>query len=455
MLGPIFAGCNLLHGKLVAVLANNQIRDNGTGVKSALDSASSCAASITLILRNNSVTALPSGLLEFIGSAARACGFLQCTLVDAWLHLDVSFNPLATVDQQVLTGAIWPVRMYLRTTVAMIGLDVSSSTVPLDFPESLDLFSIPWAPSNDDGTNGSLEVILSNNSGVPITVVRALSVGTNAPGSLSVGLAGNGYTEIGPLDFAGSVATHLDLSNNAITSVADNAFVYNFFLRSLDLSHNQVTVLSTTFFSNLPAMERLVVASNQLVALPLTNNHISQIADAVDNPLQCAGYGATAFGCFCPHTHQLGADFCGYVRCTPVSTTDGCDNGTLFNRSDCSAAPWSTCVSGEISGQFYHDGSFGDITNCDVEFSAVQKKAYEVQPPLYNQHGTATSNRLCGVCSACPEGYSTAPCSPTADVVCSRELSVGDIAAIVLAVLLLGIGATFFALYGRSQKKRR
>lgn len=63
--------------------------------------------------------------------------------------------------------------------------------------------------------------------------MNAFGVNPQSPASVILNLANNGYNSIRTRDFGQSTATSIDLSRNGITAIADDAFIYNFALRSL------------------------------------------------------------------------------------------------------------------------------------------------------------------------------------------------------------------------------
>ena len=176
---------------------------------------------------------------------------------------------------------------------------------------------------------------------------------------------------------------------------------------------------------------------------------------ASNNPLQCSVYGPTASDCRCERgmTHST---FCGYSRCIGNASVGGCLREQLFNATDCSAAPWSTCVTEKVRGQYFADGSFHALTVCSAYSDVVGARSYEIRTPLKNQHGTITSDRLCSICSVCPSGYDTIRCTATADTRCVRpaRLSVGAIVAIVLSVVVLSAVAIAAFLAGRRRSRQ-
>lgn len=156
-----------------------------------------------------------------------------------------------------------------------------------------------------------------------------------------------------------------------MTFIAGDAFNYSFFLKHLILSHNNLTLLSQTFLDNTPTLNILKIDHNDIRAIPQLRNHISSSLHANGNPLSCAQYGPVMSGCQCrTGGGLLLGDFCGYMRCT--STIDGCPPNLIFNSSNCSAAPWSSCVTGsDVLGQQFYSTSlraFLPVTHCATSY---------------------------------------------------------------------------------------
>eukprot|EP00035_Acanthoeca_spectabilis_P017699 m.371925 g.371925 ORF g.371925 m.371925 type:complete len:602 (+) comp16686_c1_seq8:1793-3598(+) len=224
-------------------------------------------------------------------------------------------------------------------------------------------------------------------------------------------------------------------------------------LKEIDLSWNRLTVLPIPFLNNLPALGiGLRIDHNALVAFPATNNHIATSDRIGFNQVQCNTYGPTATGCDCLDGFHV-STFSGYIRCT--RTFSGCPQGTLWNDEDESNAPWSTCVNGSVSGHYFVNNTFLPITECSTYLASTGKQAYEVQSPGLNADGTATSDRLCSLCSTCPSGYHATPCTSKSDTKCTQLLSPAAIAAIVLSIILLLVVGMLGAGYGRTQKQQR
>jgi hypothetical protein len=279
-----------------------------------------------------------------------------------------------------------------------LGIDFSHTTAPLPTPtEPFNLDdSFLWGLSG-----ATLVVNFSNTSVQPAVVAFLSSLGTAA---LQVGLSRNGYTSLAALAFQGSMAVSIDLSHNRITEMSRDAFSYNFDLKTLILSHNLLTAITATQMASTPALLNLHVDHNRVLAMPeLGNYHVSSASDAADNPLTCRVYGPLALDCVCTAGYTVQV-FCGYVRCVPVEASDGCSSAAIANISDCSLAPWTACVepASVPVDQFYNAAtrSFESVAQCANAFGQADRSlaAYEFRRP------SASSNRLCSICSTCPSG---------------------------------------------------
>ena len=201
-------------------------------------------------------------------------------------------------------------------------------------------------------------------------------------------------TQVAPFSF-GSNVTSLNLSHNAITSFSPMNFDnYSFLLQSMDVSYNNLTVLSIELLSTIPGLNRLDAGHNGILAIPMASNHITRQKSMEGNVVTCASFGPEVTGCSCNNGYTL-TTHCGYVRCTP--TSNGCEARTEYNSSDCSRAPWSSCVSLDDvpQGQYYDvdQQAFRQLTVCATEF--VDAKVRPPQPlPAYEFTApTITSNR--------------------------------------------------------------
>ena len=176
---------------------------------------------------------------------------------------------------------------------------------------------------------------------------------------------------------------------------------------------------------NTPGLSSLILNGNQIVALPQSSNHIAAASDAnEDNTLVCTQYGPTAKQCRCNESGYYlslssgSDDFCGYVRCTNT-TNGGCPSEAIWDQHNCSLKQWSVCVTSntDVTNEYYDTAfkTFTDLTVCNTTFPNPSRngtflRAYEAYSPRRNDRGIATSDRLCSICSNCPEGFDETPC---------------------------------------------
>lgn len=321
-------------GRLKLDLSNNSI--NGESLKTLVDSGQSCAANIDFDLSGNNVSFIPSKLLSYLASPAHSCMTVSCTPITATVNLDLSHNPITSIAPDAFSSEQPPANVLIGAAVSRLTIDLSSATRTFQLPP-LEFTDVSWKDNS-----GTLNLTLSGNPTIPLSVVAAVSRAHNRPQHIEVHLAGNGYTALQSGIFRDSLAETIDLSNNAITAVADGAFSYNFNLVSLDLSGNDLSVVTVGFLSALPALQRFTIDNNSLIAIPTINNHIASIDSSAINPLICGTYGPVAENCSCPAGLLLDSSFCGYARCTDPLFT--CPHGQTVDLSRCDNAPWSTCV---------------------------------------------------------------------------------------------------------------
>ena len=399
-------------------LAHNWI--DAEGLRSAvarLGDGNEHAGTTTIDISYNNVTIIPAYLFELINAPPS-------------LVINVSHNPLEAIHPLAFSSTVPDVfqEPFCTATVFQVTLDVSYSTAgPLQTPPVFNFDWVCWGINyitsvGASTSQGSFTIDMAA-TGVNFSVVKVLSSmvtntinpGANPlPPTLEVNLGFNNYTAILPGAFNGSYATLIDLSNNRITAVSGTAFDLSLSLQTLNLSNNELTMINAETMARTPVLRVLDIHNNsRLWALLSTGNHLFETTSATENILQCATYSPHATGCNCSEGYVF-SEMCGYVRCTPQDLPHGCPSGTVVNSTDCSLAPESTCVVGAVSGQYFNAdiNTFLPISNCHTEFSnpnvqGSQYLAYEVVPPFENAHGTATSNRLCSVCSTCPEGYDT------------------------------------------------
>eukprot|EP00037_Helgoeca_nana_P026214 m.294691 g.294691 ORF g.294691 m.294691 type:complete len:635 (+) comp27166_c2_seq17:1399-3303(+) len=426
----------------------------------------------------------------------------------------MSYNPLAIVESDVFGRC--------GGGITNVDIDISFPTAGrLRFPVKVVSFSFTPISVRP----GSTLVIRAVGSGANASVITAFGqyldppsrdctassvVTTSCTGgcgptcNLTLDFSGNNFSAVSVAALINASVTKLVLSRNNLTQIATDGALgieRNTRLRQLDLSHNLLTVIPMDLVDSLAALETLVIDNNRLLVLPQRTIGIA-LADAVHNTVRCGVYSPVAAECTC--TPPLHASLhCGYVRCTP--TADGCPPGSIFNSSNCAAAPQSQCITGAVRGMYYSAvaGVFLPVTDCTTAYPGLP--AYQVT------RSTATSNRHCSICATCPTGYTvSSPCTPTSDTACTlhcasspfdgataftfREqsspsaldgvcapcstcasgfdvtpctptsntkcvrpghLSTGAVAAIVLSVVILAVGATGCAIYGRAQYRRR
>eukprot|EP00037_Helgoeca_nana_P023872 m.248964 g.248964 ORF g.248964 m.248964 type:complete len:1003 (+) comp26476_c1_seq17:3-3011(+) len=397
------------------------------GLATAMQSYREGTALLTLIFRDNNITELPAQLFDGMG---------RDTPIGLSIIVDVSSNPISMLSTASFSGAslLQSVTILLSNTTAH---SLAIPTTPFVYT------GIEW-----DAANGGALRLFFGNTSVDMAIVRALSSGANLPETLEVNLMNNDFRYIPPGAFHGSRATAIDLSSNAITWVSPDAFDYTLDLRTLALSNNRLTVINAGLMSNVPALASLIFNDNLVWAVPLTSNHVGERTAANSNVLACAAFGPMLSGCACPRGLVF-STHCGYGRC--LSTMDGCGVGLLFNNRSCAAAPSSTCIASCAVGQYYSAGlqECVAVTQCSTAFR--QGSTTQFQKAYQFDDVTATSDRQCSICSTCPVGYDTVPCTAMVNAQCTKlsKLGAGDVAAIVMSTVLLMAAAAAGVLYGR------
>jgi Leucine-rich repeat (LRR) protein len=431
-LGSIFnslAGTSDLN--CIVYLSNNQI--DGESLKTALSSLTGTLAQVGLYLDHNNVTSVPGQLFSGVGTLLPG-GYLTL------LYVDLQYNPIASVNSSAFTARNGTYAL-LGNVVFILDNPCTAEPIQIDGPLEFDGVDWPYNPLSGD-TEGSFTISLCNTS-VNVSMAKTLGF-NNPPGTLNVMLRNNRYTAIPSGAFAGTAVSSIDLSYNAITSVAQDAFTYNFNVTTLDLSNNQLGVLPTETLNTLPALRSFHISSNSIWAIQQTNTHLSSVENAFGNIIQCSAFGANTTGCACRPGYILSQN-CGYWRCT--LEPDGCSSGSIFNSRDCSNAPWSQCVSqNDFPAHQYYDTNaqaFLPLTDCNSAFPGVALPSYQVLSP------TSTTNRICSICATCPKGFKTVPCTDGTNTRCIQELSPGETAAIVVGVLVPTFGFVIALLYIR------
>jgi hypothetical protein len=355
-LGPIFD--DLEGGGSVRIdFSYNQLTEQA--LTAALGSFTNSKGLLQLNFSGNRITRLPpnmvAGLADLAHSPANVAIWMQS-------------NPIVGIDPTAFSGA--PMRV---ANIQSLTLDMSNPTNgTLRVPASLAFELVNWGLSQDVRyalAPAKLSLLLGN-TGVDMSIVGMLGHVQNAPPELNIDLSGNGYTIVPPGMFRFSRATSINMSHNNITHIASDAFKYNLDLQSLDVRHNQLTVINAVLMSNTPTVSSLFTGTNYIWALPLTNNHIAHASDATENQIACSSYGPNVTNCTCTAPLHL-STHCGYIRCMP--SEDGCPVDQLFNSSDCSMSPRSACVvPSQVSPQLFYSQSlqlFLPVTNCTSAYA--------------------------------------------------------------------------------------
>eukprot|EP00040_Diaphanoeca_grandis_P036769 m.236184 g.236184 ORF g.236184 m.236184 type:complete len:1287 (+) comp33678_c0_seq1:280-4140(+) len=402
--------------RCVINLSNNNL--DGYSLKRALNSFTSGATTLTIILTHNNVTIIPEDLLAEVASFSATF---------ATITLNISYNPISTIT---------PTSFSFSEDfgfLAFVFVDMSHSTDIITFPDTIEL---PSGYFWDDKTGGSLTLNFDSTN-IDLGIINAFN-GVEGPEFLKLVLSNNGYEYLPSDVYLTSKVNALDLSHNKITAIAADAFSYSLLLTSMTLAHNELTVLQAGVMVNLPFVV-LNAVDNQIWAITETGNHFTKVTDAEDNVLVCDSYGPELDGCRCQNNLTY-STHCGYGRC--LETLSGCGAESLiYNKNDCSHAPNSACLRQCPDVHDYYDvvKQFCiTATNCTTAFPNSDKKGGDTFTKAYEvRNSSATSDRLCSICSTCPSDYHTVPCTPTSNAQCTQTLSGAAIAAIVLVAILL------------------
>eukprot|EP00040_Diaphanoeca_grandis_P025298 m.139913 g.139913 ORF g.139913 m.139913 type:complete len:982 (-) comp30090_c0_seq3:440-3385(-) len=399
-------------------------------LKSALTSYTRTAASLTLKLNSNRITQLPSDLFQNI-SLNEDYGVFNDIV------LDLSYNPITAISSTAFNGTAWLKNVLIDMSFCTNG--------PIVLPDTLYFIGVTW----DRERHGFLKLNFAATA-VSIHLLRAVTV-YNSPSQVELDLSFNNYTQVPAEAFKTTQLQLLNLSHNNITAVTSEAFEYTFNLQTLDLSHNNIAILEVELVNTFPILGTLDVSNNNIWAMPVTSNHISSPLQVKNNIIECDGYGPALRGCRCLDPTLTYNEHCGYGRCT--RTENGCAKDRLYVTS-CELAPFSQCLATCSQGEYYDTKAQTclAIDDCATIFEDRAKPgAYQTAYEVYN--ATVSSNRICSICSACPVGYHTSPCTPTSNSECDRSevLTDGDVASIVLSVIILAVGTAVGALFGFTQ----
>lgn len=415
--------------RLVVNCSNNNLNssaildaltDYTTGAGVLTKTNAPVTSDLTLDFSGNNCTELPDYFLHVAGLTGQ---------YNNRLALIMARNPIKYVSARMFQTA------FGRYSPALIGLSdlyisIAHPTAgAIEFPEQFNF-------TNVFSTSHTL-TFDATHTGTSINFVSAFKsfLPTGGAGcNLTLILADNNISEIGPHALVDAV-TVLDLSDNLITWISDDAFGYTFDLKSLLLSRNKLTVLNSELLDSTPALARLLIDSNNILAIPSTSNHLLDPSFFANNPLRCRVSGPRAANCSCVDVNYTLSEHCGYVRCTPTLT--GCPAGQLDNSSNCSLGPWSACVdSRQVEGIEYYDaalGAFLPVTQCRTAYPDGNHTSY--LPSWQYSSYTTTSDRRCAICSTCPSWYETTPCTATSDAQCLKSMA---LSATTIAVAALG-----------------
>eukprot|EP00040_Diaphanoeca_grandis_P034701 m.216423 g.216423 ORF g.216423 m.216423 type:complete len:1123 (+) comp33207_c7_seq3:167-3535(+) len=422
--GDIFTGFS---GSTISVdFSNNFLTE--TSLQQMIFSFRSGAA-LLLNVSRNTISSLPDRLFN-----TKEQFFLELTL-------DLSYNPITTIGESV----------FAEGAFQSLNINFNNPTQSgVQIPDTFSFGATVWSQTNGGSFNFSF-----SHTKVNLSIVNALS-GENGPKILALDLSYNEYSTVSSNTFSLARANVLNLSHNAITTISPQAFDYTRQLSVLDLSHNSITQVDSELLINTPALISMFISHNNIWALPQAGTPIVSVADAVDNILMCDGYTPTLVNCKCNSLAQY-SSHCGYARC--MSTVSGCLSPLFINTTNCEHAPRSACLPTCPRGQ-YHDRSAMtclDITDCNTIYRNVSGDSVTTQQAYQVSNATLTTDRICSICSVCPDGYDTTECTPTTNSECVRShaLAPGDIASIVLTVLLLAASTFVAFVYGKTQSKKR
>lgn len=376
---PLFGPSCTLSGSITIAIQNNGL--TAQGLSSIVDGYGWATASLDLDASSNSITLLSRTVLGLIGQ--------EVDHVSA-LTFNLSRNPLTGVSGELFAAA---------TTLSDVTIDISDPTNgSVAFPTSFVFSNIGNFAERSTlvfavratGATPAFVASLREFLAPRCDVVLGCIGGCGSTCNLTIDISHNQIMRLGPSALSDARVSTLDLSYNNLTELDGTAFSYTFDLKELILAHNALTVIPQELQDNTPALTQLNIASNNVRAIVQVRNHISTPADAAHNPLTCATYGPTLEGCNCTAGLLLSVH-CGYIRCTP--DRQGCSASLLFNSSDCSSAPWSSCVNGAtVLGQQYYSSevqAFLPVTQCATAYAMAHggnyRPAYQV-PACRSSH---------------------------------------------------------------------
>jgi hypothetical protein len=469
-LGAIFTG----FGSTEQVFVD--LSDNGLSEKdiiTALSSFTTSSATLTLDFTRNNFTSLPAGLLANVGSQLSGGANITIFLRE---------NPISVINESVFSSPT------SDGYVCYVNIDISSSTTQyVRVPSSFDVAKVMWECPAVGGIIGPPTLTINAaNTSVDISIAKALDSFSfavyppNLPLIIALDLSMNNYShEIADGSFSNRMLQSIDLSFNNISRVSSGAFSNASTLQTVNLSNNNIDYLSETAFDNNHMLKSVDVSNNRLtfvsvgmhLAVPyftlfnLSDNHIVGYPRLIDpaiivenNPLYCPPVNRQSYnepttdGCICHlprHTPVLMKCF-SFVLCVPESenTSYGCARGTFFDSSNCSSAPFPSCIKDIPPGRYYDESTqtFELISNCSRTFHDISGylRAYQFQGP------TATTDRLCSICSSCPSGYKTVQCADTANTQCTNERGwITTVIVVCTVVPIVVLSITFLYIFNK------
>jgi Leucine-rich repeat (LRR) protein len=268
---------------------------NESSIVTAIGSFQNSLGSLTISAKYNLITTLPPYMIDTAGAGLNIGGPFGASIT-----LKLGFNPITYASPLVFASSQYVSGAQISTLV----LDISNATTLGPLPNGT-VFNF----QNTSFGRESALAFMADYTGLGLSLVSALQ---NFSGSnLSVSIAGNNISMVpsGSFSLLSESLTSIDLSNNALSdaSIQELAFQYNFLLTSLDLSGNNLSWLPARLTEALPALQRLNLGGNPIMALPTFSNHVDQNAPQTTkgNVLQCTEYGPLLTNTTCNCTQGL------------------------------------------------------------------------------------------------------------------------------------------------------
>eukprot|EP00035_Acanthoeca_spectabilis_P010582 m.187131 g.187131 ORF g.187131 m.187131 type:complete len:1037 (+) comp15068_c0_seq7:243-3353(+) len=438
----IFGEHFVIDGSVMLDLGHNSLQ--AYHLSAIVSSWRNANGGLTLNLTHNALSELPDETFYSVVSLST-------------FTLDATHNPVRTVKANFFSAAsnLQFVTIDISFTTGLKNLTVEDlSFVAVDNPSFVNDGSLSFIAKSAGVT--ARDIVAFNQFLQPsrcssnLTTAVYACVGGCPSCALALDWSSNNITLLQSGALAQAYVSNLTLKDNDMNFIAGDAFNYTFSLKILDLSNNQLSFISTSLQDNTPALQSLRVRNNSILAIAAHRNGIVEDNAATENPLLCSAYGPSMMNCVCTNNMTFGIH-CGYARCSA-----SCPSGLVWNSTSCSDAPFSSCVNVTtvMGRQYYAEniGAFLPVTNCRTAFPSATGYHQAYQFGTF----TASTDRLCSICSTCPAGFSTSPCTATTDSKCTKEnqLSPGDISAIVMAIVLVIVAGSMVATYLYTTKKR-